>query len=174
MLIDSKGYSHALLVFTAKRIAVVVYLKSQKTSLRHREQQMNFSRTSLRNKEFGLLRRCNPFKTWREVTILFVSTSLSGNQISMSFEVDYCKRVIFSDKSHFHIEVFLNKQYRGIWGSESPHWVVGMQMYVTFWWKQWNGNYNGFYISFEILMTIELQWHDIWIFVTSIVRPELG
>ncbi|MGC8825361.1 MAG: hypothetical protein ACP5PZ_12360, partial [Bacteroidales bacterium] len=55
-------------------------------------------------------------------------------------DVDFAKKIIFSNEAHFHIGGYVNKQNCHIWGSENPHEVLEKPMHplrVTVWCGLW-------------------------------------
>ena len=114
------------------------------TSTRHRSQELNISRTSLRrilHKELGmnaykvqLVQELKPhdhpmrfrFAQWAEDRLID--------------DEHFYRKIIFSDEAHFHLGGYVNKQNCRIWGSENPHVIVENLMHpqrVTVWGGFW-------------------------------------
>ena len=57
-------------------------------------------------------------------------------------DVDFGRKIIFSDEAHFHLGGYVNKQTCRIWGSQQPHTIVERPMHpprVTVWSGFWSG-----------------------------------
>ncbi|KZC15025.1 hypothetical protein WN55_08618 [Dufourea novaeangliae] len=120
------------------------------TSTRHRSQELNISRTSLRrilHKDLGmnaykvqLVQELKPhdhpmrfrFAQWAEDRLIE--------------DEHFYRKIIFSDEAHFHLGGYVNKQNCRIWGSENPHVIVEKPMHpqrVTVWCGFWSGGIIG-------------------------------
>jgi len=107
-------------------------LEQLSISTRHRSQNLNISRTSLRrilNKDLGmksykvqLVQELKPhdhpmhfrFTQWAEQRLV---------------EDDFYRKIIFSDEAHFHLGGYVNKQNYRIWRSENLHVVMEKLMH---------------------------------------------
>lgn len=61
-------------------------------------------------------------------------------------DIDFCRKIIFSDEAHFHLGGYVNKQNCRIWGSEQPHVIVERPMHpprVTVRCGFWSGGIIG-------------------------------
>ena len=61
------------------------------------------------------------------------------------------KKNIFSDKAHFDLGGYVNKQNCGIWGTENPHAYIKKPTHskrITVWWRFWfRGIIGSFFIT---------------------------
>jgi len=133
--LDKATRSRARPVRSIENIAAVAQsvFEQSSTSIRHRSQNLNISRTSLRrilNKDLGmkpykvqLLQELKPhdhpmrfrFAQWNEQRLV-------ENE-------HFYRKIIFSDEAHFHLDGYVNKQNCRIWGSENPHVVMEKPMH---------------------------------------------
>jgi len=139
-------------VRTPENIAAVAesVREHQSTSTRHRSQELNISRTSLRrilHKDLGmkaykvqLVQKLKPhdhpmrfrFAQWAEERL--------------AEDEDFFRKIVFSDEAHFHLGGYVNKQNCRIWGSENPHETLEKPMHpqrVTVWCGFWHGGIIG-------------------------------
>lgn len=148
LLLDNRSGPRARPVRTPENIAAVAHSVGQNpsTSTRRRSQQLAISRTSLRrilHKDLGLF----AYKVQ-------MTQELKANDHPLRYQfsvwaidqldndVDFGRKIIFSDEAHFHLGGYVNKQNCRIWGSEQPHVIVEKPMHpprVTVWCGFWSG-----------------------------------
>jgi len=122
------------------------------TSIRHRGQELQISRSSLQRilekdlcihaYKYQLTQQLKPndHAQRRE----FVEWIIEHQQV----DADFSSKIILSDEAHFHLEGFVNRQNCRVWGSENPHLFVEKQMHpqrVTVWCGFWAGGIIGPY-----------------------------
>ncbi|KYM81653.1 Major facilitator superfamily domain-containing protein 6, partial [Atta colombica] len=114
-------------------------------STRHRSQNLNISRTSLRrilNKDLGM----KPYKVQ-----LVQELKPHDHPIRFRFAEEdehFYRKIIFSDEAHFHLGGYVNKQNCCLWGSKNPHIVMEKPMHpqrVTVWCGFWSGGIIGLF-----------------------------
>ncbi|XP_018375528.1 PREDICTED: uncharacterized protein LOC108769183 [Trachymyrmex cornetzi] len=152
MLVDDRSGPRARTVRTPENIEAVAQSVRQNptTSTRRRSQQLSISRTSLRrilHKDLGLF----AYK-------IQMTQELKANDHPLRYQfavwaidqlnndVDFGRKIIFSDEAHFHLGGYVNKQNCRIWGSEQPHTIVERPMHpprVTVWCGFWSGGIIG-------------------------------
>jgi len=108
-------------------------LEQASTSTRHRFQNLNISRTSLRrtlNKDLGmkqykvqLVQELKP----HDHPMRFRFTQWTEQRLVE--DEHFYRKIIFSDEAHFHLGGYVNKQNCHIWGSENPHVVMEKPMH---------------------------------------------
>jgi len=138
-LLDKATRSRARSVRSTENIATVVQSVLEQPSTRHRSQNLNISRTSLRrilNKDLDM----KPYKIQ-----LVQELKPHDHPVRLRFvqwaeqrlvEEHFYRKIIFSDEAHFHLGGYVNKQNCRIWGSENPHVVMEKPMHpqrVTVW-----------------------------------------
>ena len=141
-LLDKTTRSHSRPVRSAENIAAVAQsvLEHPSTSTRHRSQELNISRTSLRrslHKELGMkaykvqiVQKLKPY----DHPMRFRLVQCSKDRLVE--DGHFYRKIIFSDEAHFHIGGYVNKQNCRIWGSENPNVIIEKSMYpqrVTVW-----------------------------------------
>lgn len=126
--------------------AVAVSVReSPGTSTRHRAQELTIKRTTLRrilHKDLSM----TPYKVQlvqelkpRDHPMRFRFAKWANNQLAA--DVEFHRKIIFSDEAHFHLSGYVNKQNCRIWGTENPHAVAEKPMYpqkVTVWCGFWS------------------------------------
>lgn len=154
LLVDNKRYPRARPVRSVEKIAAVAQSvrENPRTSTRHRAQQLNISRTSLRrilHKDLGLFAykvqltqelKQNDHPLRHRFSVWALNELVN--------DVNFGRKIIFSDEAHFHLGGYVNKQNCRIWGSENPQVVVERPMHpnrVTVWCGFWSGGIIGPY-----------------------------
>lgn len=99
--------------------------ENPKTSIRHRSQQLQISRSTtqriltkdlhLHAYKIQLTQELKPADHGKRRQ--FVQWVMEQSEVDANFS----KKVIFSDEAHFHMNGFVNKQNFRIWDSENPH-----------------------------------------------------
>lgn len=135
------------------------------TSIRHRSQELNLSRSTLHR----ILRKDLAFKPYkvqlvhRLKPIDHPSRLRFANWAEDRLEDDpeFYRKIIFSDEAHFHLGGYVNKQNCRIWGSENPHVIEEKPMYsqrVTVWCGFWSGGIIGpFFFENEAGATVTVN-----------------
>jgi len=126
--------------------------ESPSTSIRHRAQQLDISRSSvqriltkdlhLRAYKIQLTQELQPADHAQRRT--FANWILEHQQI----DGDFSKKIIFSDEAHFQLNGYVNKQNCRIWGTENPQVIQQLSMHpprVTVWCGFWVGGVIGPY-----------------------------
>lgn len=147
MLVDNTHGPRRVTVCTDENVAAVAesVRLDPGTSTRHRSQQLNISRTSLRrilHKNLGLF----AYKVQLSQQLKEHDHSLRHRFAVWALEQleldnDFGRKIIFSDEAHFHLGGYVNKQNCRIWGSENPHVIVEKPMHpqrVTVWCGLWS------------------------------------
>lgn len=124
--------------------------ESPGTSIRHRGQELDISRSSLQRivtkdlhlhaYKVQLAQELKP--TDHAQRREFVEWIMEQQQV----DADFSNKIIFSDEAHFHLDGFVNRQNCRIWGSENPRVIVEKQMHpqrVTVWCGFWAGGIIG-------------------------------
>lgn len=151
-IIDKPTRDKPKTVRTTENIAAVAesVRESPGTSVKHRSQQLNISKSSLRrilHKDLGM----TPYKVQlvqelkpRDHPLRFHFASWACDQLEN--DADFGQKIIFSDEAHFHLGGYVNKQNCRIWGTENPHVIMEKPMHpqrVTVWCGFWSGGIIG-------------------------------
>ena len=127
ILIDKPNREKPETVRTPENIAAVAenVCEAPSTSIHVLSQQLNISETSLRRillKDLGMM----PYKVQlvQELKPIdhpkrFRFAKWACDRLTEN--VDFGKKIIFSDKAHFDLGGYVNKQNCRIWGTENPH-----------------------------------------------------
>ncbi|CAK1590754.1 unnamed protein product [Parnassius mnemosyne] len=155
--------------------------ENPKTSIRHRSQQLQISRSTTQRiltKDLHLhaykiqltqeLKPADHGKRWQ-----FVQWVMEQSEVDTNFS----EKVIFSDEAHFHLDGFVNTQNCRIWDSENPHAIHEKQMHpqrVTVWCGFWSGGVIGPYFfenEAEIAVTVNgIRYRNM---ITDFLWPQL-
>lgn len=152
MLVDHTHHPRRRTVRTEENVAAVAesVQLSPGTSTHHRSQQLNISRTSMMrilHKDLGLfaykVQLTQQLKA-NDHPLRYRFAVWALEQLEM--DIDFGRKIIFSDEAHFHLGGYVNKQNCRIWGSENPHVIVEKPMHpqrVTVWCGLWSGGIIG-------------------------------
>ncbi|CAK9813004.1 hypothetical protein ANTPLA_LOCUS7629 [Anthophora plagiata] len=106
--------------------------ESPGTSIRHRAQELDISKSSLQRiltKDLHL----HAYKV--QLTQKLKPTDHAQRRefvewiMEQQVYADFSSKIIFSDEAHFHLDGFVNRQNCRIWGSENPREIVEKQMH---------------------------------------------
>lgn len=114
------------------------------TSIRHRGQELQISRSSLQR----ILTKDLHLHAYKVQITQELKPRDHGQRREFvewiidrqNRDADFSNKIIFSDEAHFHLDGFVNRQNCRIWGSENPHVIVQKQMHpqrVTVWCGFW-------------------------------------
>ena len=80
----------------------------------------------------------NLFRSWSQLTIPCVFASLRGPAIDLQ-KIRLQKKIIFSDKTHLDLGIYVNKQNCSIWGTENPQTLKSRRTQNEWlvWWGFW-------------------------------------
>lgn len=130
MLVDIKHVSHARPRRTPEAIAAVAenVRMNASTSTRRRCQQLGLSRTTLRmilHKDLGMFAyKVQLVQELKQVDhpqrFRFAEWALN----QLNDDPNFARKIIFSDKAHFYLGGYVNKQNCRIWATENPHVAV--------------------------------------------------
>lgn len=151
-LLNKPTHLRSCPVRTAENIAVVArsVREQPSTSTRHRSQELNISRTSLRrilHKDLGM--KAYKVQLVQEIKphdhpMRFRFAEWAEDRLAE--DEHFYRKIVFSDEAHFHLAGYVNKQNCRIWGSENPHVIVEQPMHpqrVTVWCGFWSGGIIG-------------------------------
>ncbi len=168
---------------SAENIAVVLESvdESPSTSTRHRAQQLNLPRTTLRRiltKDLNMhaykiqltheLKPLDHFKRRTFADWMHEQTQLDDN---------FSKKIIFSDEAHFYLSGYVNKQNCRIWADENPREIVEKPMHpqrVTLWCGFWAGGIIGpFFFENDAGNAVTVNGERYRTMITDFLWPEL-
>ena len=132
-LLDKITRSRSRTMHLAENIAAVAQSVLEHPSTRHRSQELNISRTSLRkilHKDLGM--KAYKFKIIQELKphdhpMHFRFAPWTEDRLVENEH--FYRKIIFLDKAHFHIEGYVNKQNCRIWGSKNPNIIIVKSMH---------------------------------------------
>lgn len=182
-IVDAPRRERARTVRTPEHIEAVAesVRENPSTSTRHRSQELNISRTSLRRilrKDLGM----TPYKVQlvqelkpHDHPLRFRFARWANEKLHD--DVDFAQKIIFSDEAHFHLGGYVNKQNCRIWGSENPHVVLQKPMHplrVTVWCGLWSGGIIGpYFFQNEDGATITVNGDTYRTMITDFFVPAL-
>lgn len=126
--------------------------ENQGTSIRHRSQELNISRSTMQRilvkdlhlhaYKVQLVQEIKPSDHAQRRE--FADWVLEHHQIN----ADFSKKIIFSDEAHFQLDGYVNKHNCRVWGAENPRVILKQPMHpprVTVWCAFWAGGVIGPY-----------------------------
>ncbi len=155
--------------------------ESPGTSTRHRAQELNISRTTLRrilHKDLGM----TPYKVQlvqklkqRDHPFRFRFAEWACDRLKE--DANFGKKIIFSDEAHFHLGGYVNKQNCRIWGTENPHVILEKPKHpqrVTVWCGFWSGGIIGpFFFENEQGAAVTVNGERYRAMINNFLLPEL-
>ena len=181
---DVKTPSCACLRHSDENIAAVCesVAENPDTSIRHRAQELNLSRTSLQRiltndlslyaYKVQLTQELKPDDHLKHHT--FVNWVHKQRQT----DDDFLQKIIFSDEAHFHLCGFVNKQNCRIWAHENPRQIVEKPLHpqkVTVWCAfSANGIIGPYFFENEAGNSVTVTGKRYCAMITNLLWPELN